>query len=1007
MPIALLAFALVVAAGVAIAYRVSPAAKVKGRIEVALSPFEDLDAEIHTLQANLQSEIDQLARRYIEGIHTARLKALPLEELKKYAIGMRLQALKDVGIRTVYDLQGWNELRISQVRGVGPKSAFAIVQSVATATAAAKAVPLPYPTPPYWTDPERQLMQALYRERWFDAHVSERGNAYSTIVTSHQCARDAILSKTTFSHWLWRFGGSEIIRRSLELADAMIGALKEPSLLSMKEDLTISLGECRTLCADRVPVESIVGDVDENRKFYDSQLIRLLGKTSPSIQVPPAPKSGLSTPHLAAQVSERFVTVAVASGLEQKRTEFALPSPPRPLPTELRWLTKGEPLQVQGNNLTCGFLYVGKGNSAEQHFALNPLLPAKPDTSPSQEIAGYYFSYSTLSPEQRSRYLCWLAQGASSTTDPGFGMLYFYGIERRLLDLVRGRVSSAPPGEMGTIVQEVQRVSDLFKNKPGSVTLCCQRLLDFVATFSLDRTSAPELPKEWYRGYELPFIMRLGIGIFMRDSRPIPLEWALRWAYLEPTIYLRTPATRCPQEFEAAFEYAYRQKYGEGIVIQANKTKLKLAYQPGWPMHPEQEIKCDFAGIPDVTALSSPPQILKALVEECTSLIDGYSRYLGRNPSKAGALEALLNLPLRFWSSADKDRWQKFLCGFVEPMKLLKLESLLRELGCTAEPETARVPEIVPNLSRALVGFEPDILAGARRPKPSETIALFPLTSDTPVERTTAEYRKASLMVSLSACIALADGRATEDEAATVETMIASWQHLHLDQRTRLRAQYRLQVLQGITLSSLKSRFAGLPPEGRLQLATSLSRLATANGRIGATEVKLLEQLYRALELDPKLLYSHLHGGIQNANDPVPQMHPDSSTGPVIDTARLAALRQETDQVSALLAGVFTEEETPSPSPSPAVLQSEVAESAPCDQLLPGLDPRHCQFLTELLSKPMWSRAELEMAAAKMQIMLDGALERLNDAAYDLVGEPIVEGNDPVYVQQNILENAE
>jgi len=340
-------------------------------------------------------------------------------------------------------------------------------------------------------------------------------------------------------------------------------------------------------------------------------------------------------------------------------------------------------------------------------------------------------------------------------------------------------------------------------------------------------------------------------------------------------------------------------------------------------------------------------------------------------------------------------------------MKLLKLESLLRELGCTAEPETARVPEIVPNLSRALVGFEPDILAGARRPKPSETIALFPLTSDTPVERTTAEYRKASLMVSLSACIALADGRATEDEAATVETMIASWQHLHLDQRTRLRAQYRLQVLQGITLSSLKSRFAGLPPEGRLQLATSLSRLATANGRIGATEVKLLEQLYRALELDPKLLYSHLHGGIQNANDPVPQMHPDSSTGPVIDTARLAALRQETDQVSALLAGVFTEEETPSPSPSPAVLQSEVAESAPCDQLLPGLDPRHCQFLTELLSKPMWSRAELEMAAAKMQIMLDGALERLNDAAYDLVGEPIVEGNDPVYVQQNILENAE
>jgi uncharacterized tellurite resistance protein B-like protein len=1008
MLIALLAFALVVAAGVAIAYRVSPAAKVKGRIEVVLSPFEDLDAEIHRLQENLQSEIDQLARQYSEGIHTARLKALPLEELKKYAIGMRLQALKDVGVRTVYDLQGWNEFRISQVRGVGPKSAFAIVQSVATAIAAAKAVPLAYPTPPYSTDPERQLMQALYRERWFDAHVSERGNAYSTIVTSHQCARDAILSKTTFSHWLWKFGGSEVIRRSLELADTMIGALKEPSLLSMKENLTISLGECRTLCANRVPVESIVQDADENRNFYDSQLTRLLGEKSLSNPAPPPPKSGSSSQRSEAQSQERFVTVAVGSGPEQKPAEFALPSPPRPLPsTELRWLAKGEAIQIQGIILTCGFLFVGKGNSAEQHYAVNPLLPAKPDTSPSQEGAGYYFSYSTLTPEQRSRYLSWLAQGVASSSDAGFGMLYFYGIERRLLDLVRGRVSAALSGEIRELVQEVQRLSDLFKNKPGSVTQCCQRLLDFVATFSLDRASAPELPKGWYRGYELPFIMRLGIGIFMRDGRPIPLEWALRWAYLEPTIYLRTPATRCPQEFEMAFAYAYGRKYGEGMVIPANKTKLKLAYQPGWPMHLDNEIKCDFAGIPDVTALSSPPQNLKTLVEECTSLIDGYSRYLGRNPSKAGTLEALLNLPFHFWPSADKERWQTFRCGFVEPMKLVPLESLLRELGCSGEPETARVTEIVPNLSRALVGFEPDIQAGARRPKPSETIALFPLTSDSPVARTNTEYRKASLIVSLSACIALADGHATEDEAATVETMIASWQHLHLDQRTRLRAQYRLQVLQGISLSSLKSRFAGLPPEGRLQLATSLSSLATANGRIGATEVKLLEQLYRALELDPKLLYSHLHGGIQNARVPLPQMHSDSSSGLVIDTARLAALRQETDQVSSLLAGVFTEEETEIPNPSTAVLHSEFAESAPSDELLPGLDPRHRQFLTQLLSRPSWSRSELEIAAAKMQIMLDGALERINDAAFDLVGEAIVEGSDPVYVQQNILENAE
>ena len=44
--------------------------------------------------------------------------------------------------------------------------------------------------------------------------------------------------------------------------------------------------------------------------------------------------------------------------------------------------------------------------------------------------------------------------------------------------------------------------------------------------------------------------------------------------------------------------------------------------------------------------------------------------------------------------------------------------------------------------------------------------------------------------------------------------------------------------------------------------------------------------------------------------------------------------------------------------------------------------------------------------AAQSQIMLDGALERINEAAFDLVGEPITEGDDPVCVQQNILEDA-
>jgi hypothetical protein len=302
--------------------------------------------------------------------------------------------------------------------------------------------------------------------------------------------------------------------------------------------------------------------------------------------------------------------------------------------SDLRWLSRGQSIQIQDHTLPHGFVYIGEGVNFEQHYALDPGLSAKTQTIGPPAAAEHYFSCAALNPEQRSCYLDWLAQGASTSSEPGFGMLYFYGLERRVIDLIQKNISNPPTHELEELLEEVHRLGKLFQEKPGSVTQCCQRLSDFAAARTFDGTSVPELPKVWVKTYELPFAMRYGLGCFMRDGRPIPTEWALRWAYVEPTIYLRTPATRCPQEFDIAFATVYREKFGEGLIIPANKTKLKLTYQSGWPMHPEPEMKYEVAGIPDVATLNVPQQTLKALVEQSTALIGEYSRYLGRNADK-------------------------------------------------------------------------------------------------------------------------------------------------------------------------------------------------------------------------------------------------------------------------------------------------------------------------------------------------------------------------------------
>jgi uncharacterized tellurite resistance protein B-like protein len=1091
------------AAGTVLAYRLSSASKVRKRMQDALLPFEGLETELHRLRQSLQSDIELSSNQYIQRVHTDRLKAIPLDELKKYATGMRLQALKDVGIWSIADLQGWNEYRVSQVRGVGPKSASAIVRAVEKVTAATKAAPIAHPIPPFSIDIDRHLMQALYRQHWFNTHIDEQSSAFARWLSFHQNTRDEVITRTSFRHWLWTFGSNEAIRQSIDRAQSMVGTLEEETSRSLRGKLSTSLNDCRTVCADHVPVEAIVQDFQENWQFYDAWLTGRLGK---SVRIPlakPTDQQAISntagaseladvglgrmtpgsspkatgesrtdssgepnmTPHdvgisfesdpalyralhpvftgrensapraqangiddesneyrvegeptsvsqaeTLVRPAEQLISVSIGLKLTRQPTEFALPfAQPAARSKDLRWLSRGESIQIQDHTLPHGFVYLGKGINFEQHYALNPWLSAKAEGIAPPDAAGHYFSFAALNPEQRSRYLDWLSQGASTSSEPGFGMLYFYGLERRVVDLIQGNISNPPTHELEELVEEVHRLGKIFQAEPGSVTQCCQRLSGLVAACSVDGNSVPQLPKAWVKTYELSFAMRYGLGCFMRDGKPIPMEWALRWAYVEPTIYLRTPATRCPQEFEAAFATVYREKFGGGLVVPANKTKLKLVYQTGWPMRPEPEMKYEFAEIPDVATLSVPQQTLKALVEQTTAMINGYSRYLGRNTAKAGTLEAFLNLPLRIWSSAGRDRWRAFLTSIVDPMEPMTFESLLREIGYVGDPALAKITEIVANLNRSLVGFEPDLLAGARRPKPAEMVVLFPLTSESDSDRTTNEYKKASLTVSLSACIALADGHASEEEAVAVEAMIASWQHLHIDLRTRLRAQYTLHVQQEISLTSFKSRFSSLTPDGRMQLALALSSLATVDGNVAAAEVKLLEQVYRALGLESQLLYSHLHGESQRAHpSEFPGLSSSAETsGYALDAARLAALRQETEQVSALLAAVFAEEETPIAKPTQLMNRSWSLEPHPQEELLPGLDSKHQRFVAALIQKPSWTRSDLEAMAAKMQIMLDGALERINEAAFDLIGEPLTEGDDPIYVQQSILENAE
>jgi uncharacterized tellurite resistance protein B-like protein len=1091
--ILLLPIVLLVAAGIFIAHKFSPVSGARKRATKAVATLQTLDTELRSQYQDIQNSISQAATSFIQEVRAGRLRSIPLDELKKHEGGLRLQALKDSGIRTLADIQGWNENRISQVRGVGPKSASSIARLVYQLSSASNALPIPSPTPPFALDRERILLQAIYRDCWFEIHLSPQRKELDKTTRLFEERLSQVVVTTTFSRWLWSFGANDTVRNGIAAAETICSDLEgDGSAAKLRGEISTVLATCRNVCSNRVESELVLTDYRARKPFYEWALAKHLGNsgrlgerpamatlatTSPNkdggvvhfefggvssgaapvlqtpseippnslspakrmadeerLDIPEQPKTSFDN-GLHVEVSNAALPKAIEKPISQSLgrsddatiesltplrvgaaqpsapAQFILPSNTRPRTSKrVRWVKTGESITVQGIHITKGLFYFDDKRPGGEQWAIDPNLQVKRSDQSSEESPGYYYSYIGLTPAQRFLYLKWLSEGALSNDDPGFGVLYLGGLERRIIRALAGHETFSSPEEREDLLSEISRLANLFQGTRGSVTHSARRLLEFIKAYGLSGSTLPQLPELWERGYELPPSLLYGLGYLIQAKEPIPLDWALRWAYLEPTFYLRTPATRCRSEYEAAFAYVYKERYETGLVIPPNKTILKINYQPMSYSSGLTGIECKFTGIPDVRALTAPQQALREIVEQSTAMVDSYSRFLGRNASKAGSLEACLTLPLVLWPENAKQRLQEIQTTIAEKLQPVPYKEFLQQLGCEEELSSGRTAELVKSLSNVYLGFEPDVLAGAKRPRPSDTVVLFTLSTSDDTDRTTPTYKKASLTIALAATVALADGHASDLEMEAVDQMILRWGHLHLDLRARLRAQYRFQVHQPSSLASLKTRLTSLTTEDRTDLALSMSALANVDGVVSPEEVKLLEQVYRTLELEPQTLYSHLHGGGARQRQPAPLSSPSvtsANSSAFLDAKRIIELRQETDAVTELLAGVFVEEETNTLAPEETVEMPEEDKALAFGTRLPGLDMAHDKFLALLLTNSMWSRADLLRAASESQIMLDGALERNNEAALDFSGEVLIEGDDPLYVQHSALENAQ
>lgn len=721
----------------------------------------------------------------------------------------------------------------------------------------------------------------------------------------------------------------------------------------------------------------------QSTKWQDLDLSAVVQKNRESIEQQaenPAPRF---SPSLASTAPQAVVHASSAQGKSNSRHQG--------------WVPAKQFVNVHGRNLA-GMIYVGTPPTLNRHgygekcrSYIDPSIPVG-RVGNDKEGTGmsYWPGYSTIPPECRATYLDWLAGGATDGSfNPGYMFLYFYGLERRFF------VDSPDLNEKRQILDEVRRLIEVFQDNYSA-----QRYLREFIEFAL--VSITEIgsiaPVFENPGWDLPFSVKVAIGARLQRGENLDADWVLCWFMCHPEKNLRTSAKRCRDEFIALFRLRFERRFPQGLKVAKPRPALKASYQAA-SREFEGSVTPSIDGkpIPDISGLRKPVEIAQEIADEVMEDLEKFSRYLGRNPEGRGSVEAHALLPQdlrRLFPSDALEKIRAWATGITEAGGLVPVADVLEQLeGERSEkPGKRQLTGAADALARIGFGLAPDPRFALRSPTIDEPVVLFDLGG--PVEQledVSTSYKAALMELALGAFVAQADGAITEHERAALERQVQSVAGLNDHEQRRLRANLAWFVAVPPDMVLLRRKLKDTGTDQQTAIRSALVAAAHADGMIKPEEVAEIEKVYRALGLDPNLVYSDLHaGGVQDAPTRVRAAQPGapgekipvepSATPQWLDAARIASIRQDTDRVSAVLAEIFAVD-------GPEDDSKEVAAVS----VLAGLDATHTALIREVITRQHWSDEEFSELVARHGLMVAGALETINEWAFAAHDEALLD----------------
>lgn len=684
-------------------------------------------------------------------------------------------------------------------------------------------------------------------------------------------------------------------------------------------------------------------------------------------------------------------------------------------PGKAVWVPASSLVKVWGHRIG-GLVYVGSGlttgpKARLENSLINPALAVRAplDRNASPPPPSYCPSYQELSPIQRFVYLQWLGSDRSANVDIRCVLLYFFGLERRLF------VDRPGADECSALVAEVARLQRAYGGNARFRRLC-REFLDAAAVLDREGGQAPIEPQDLLAMEDsvLPLALKVSLGRKLAAAEPLGSTDLLNWWLALRRSRLRKEHRRAFGEFAALFARRFARTYPAGWV-ESGGPRLHPVYRAA-SRNFERDLADGTDFCVDVACLHKPLTAASVIAEECLRDLGSYFRdaQWGR-----GGLPSASSFRLLPKELADSYRhpglehlreWAlgRISCGRAE----VTLTSLWGRAGISPAKRLTRVHlvETAALLANAGIGFAPDPRLGARRPYWTDKVVLFRWpTRLRSLPELSSAYRWGLAALRLGAHVARSGGAVSSAEIRFLEASITENSRLTDTEKPLLRADLRRILDVSSPVSTLKRAFGGLAEQQRRALGDFALAAAGASGAVAPAKVKAVRQMFRALGLPGQGLLAALHAQSVASSPSARPATPNSSAAPSgqappqgrsleLDRRRISEIAADTRRASAILSDFFADA---APATAPAV------GSVPGDPAVggcAGLDAAHGALVGQLLQRPSWSDSEFASLVQRYGLMAGGALEALNEWAFDRYGEALLEDDSGLALNAAVVE---